>query len=194
MLLEIDLWTRKSVGLAEENSVQSSSFPIPLWLSFCVFLAVAWFFLWEGHSAHNLRSRRSLELSATEVQFPFRIAMTRSNSVKNRMEHRHGICITRNVHAHSFERRPHFLGRHPVGSAVDDLAAEIGEARFCVSMSRIFFDERRYRLQVFTKLALALVDLRQPLNQALALLSQKCKFLFRKRLKLLIWVSVNYRH
>jgi hypothetical protein len=31
-----------------------STFRIPLWLGFCVFLAVALFFLWEEHSAHIL--------------------------------------------------------------------------------------------------------------------------------------------
>ena len=29
-------------------------FRIPLWLGFCVFLAIALFFLWEEHSAHIL--------------------------------------------------------------------------------------------------------------------------------------------
>jgi hypothetical protein len=29
-------------------------FRIPLWFGFCVFLAIALFFLWEGHSAHIL--------------------------------------------------------------------------------------------------------------------------------------------
>ena len=29
-------------------------FRIPLWLGFCVFLAIAVFFLWEEHSAHIL--------------------------------------------------------------------------------------------------------------------------------------------
>jgi len=110
------------------------------------------------------------------------------------MEHRHWIRIARNVHTHSFKRHSHFLGRDPAGSTVNDLAAKIGKARFGVSMSRIFLDERRYRLQVFTKLALALIDLCHSLNQALALLSQKCKFLLRKRLKLLVWVSINYSH
>jgi hypothetical protein len=30
------------------------AFRIPLWLGFCVFLAIALFFLWEEHSAHIL--------------------------------------------------------------------------------------------------------------------------------------------
>ena len=30
------------------------TFRIPLWLGFCVFLAIALFFLWEEHSAHIL--------------------------------------------------------------------------------------------------------------------------------------------
>ena len=30
------------------------TFRIPLWLGFCVFLAIAVFFLWEEHSAHIL--------------------------------------------------------------------------------------------------------------------------------------------
>ena len=29
-------------------------FRIPFWLGFCVFLAIALFFLWEEHSAHIL--------------------------------------------------------------------------------------------------------------------------------------------
>jgi len=72
------------------------------------------------------------------------------------------------------------------------LAAKIGKARFCLSVSRIFLDERGYRLQVFTKLARAFIDLFRPLNQAFALLLQKCKFLLRMRLKLPVWVSINY--
>jgi hypothetical protein len=61
-------------------------------------------------------------------------------------------------------------------------------------VSRIFLDERGYRLQVFTKLAFALIDLCHPLNQALAFLSQKCKFLLRERLDLLVRVSINDSH
>src|SRR5216683_834735 len=113
-------------------------------LGFCVFLAVALLFPWE--------SRRSYEVSTTEVHFPFRIAIRRSNSVENRMEHRHWICVARSVHAQSVEHRSHFLGRHPAGSTVDDLAAKIGHAHSGESLSRIFRDERRHRLQVFTKL------------------------------------------
>ncbi len=153
-------------------------------LGFCIFLAVALFFLWQ--------SRRSYEVSTTEVHFPFRIAIRHSNSVENRMEHRHWICVARSVHAQSVEHRSHFLGRHPAGSTVDDLAAKIGHAHSGESLSRIFRDERRHRLQVFTKLARAFIDLFRPLNQAFALLLQKCKFLLRMRLKLPVWVSINY--
>ena len=61
-------------------------------------------------------------------------------------------------------------------------------------MSRMIPGERHYCLQVFTKLALALIDLRYSLNQTLALLLQKRKFLLRERPKLLVWVFINYSH
>ncbi|MBY0497547.1 MAG: DUF2933 domain-containing protein [Cyanobacteria bacterium] len=33
-------------------NTERESFRIPLWLGFCVFLAIAAFFLWEEHRAH----------------------------------------------------------------------------------------------------------------------------------------------
>jgi len=109
--------------------------------------------------------------------------MTGSDSVKDLVEHRGWILVAgRKVHTHFSERRSHFLGRHPPGTAVNDFAAKLGNAHSCESLSGILLDERRYRLEVFTKLALALVDLPHSLNQALALQSQTCKILLRNGL------------
>lgn len=33
-------------------NTERESFRLPLWLGFCVFLAIAAFFLWEEHAAH----------------------------------------------------------------------------------------------------------------------------------------------
>ncbi len=42
--------------LADQNDGRAPRGPIriPLWLGFCVLLAIALFFLWEEHSAHIL--------------------------------------------------------------------------------------------------------------------------------------------
>jgi len=37
-----------------ESNTQRSPFRIPIWLGFCLFLAIAVFFLWEEHRAHIL--------------------------------------------------------------------------------------------------------------------------------------------
>lgn len=37
-----------------EPKPQRQPFRIPLWLGFCLFLAIALFFLWEEHRAHIL--------------------------------------------------------------------------------------------------------------------------------------------
>jgi len=37
-----------------EPKPQHSPFRIPIWLGFCLFLAIALFFLWEEHKAHIL--------------------------------------------------------------------------------------------------------------------------------------------
>jgi len=37
-----------------QTDAQRGSFRIPLWLGFCLFLAIAVFFLWEEHRAHIL--------------------------------------------------------------------------------------------------------------------------------------------
>ena len=37
-----------------ELDEMKDTFRLPLWLGFCVFLAIAVFFLWEEHSAHIL--------------------------------------------------------------------------------------------------------------------------------------------
>ena len=42
--------------MSERNEIarQHRSLRIPLWLGFCLFLAIALFFLWEEHRAHIL--------------------------------------------------------------------------------------------------------------------------------------------
>jgi hypothetical protein len=37
-----------------QNPRQSTPWRLPLWLAFCMFLAIALFFLWEEHRAHIL--------------------------------------------------------------------------------------------------------------------------------------------
>jgi hypothetical protein len=42
------------VQTESETNPQRSPFRIPIWLGFCLFLAIALFFLWEEHGAHIL--------------------------------------------------------------------------------------------------------------------------------------------